>query len=141
MTPQEKYRKFYDHPEYWINAIEVECVNPYSFHKEGDRKKLTPEALYDQHTCLALHNWKPKFKPQEGDQFIKDLEEAVSDGCYGEAVVKTIETKWDWTFSLKNDDEASITVVKAGLDISLSHGVTLNGAAYSQRLMQLGYYV
>lgn len=145
MTPQEQYRKFYDKPHLWTGAIEVECTKSWQrefLQGEAGEKLPVNEILCIRNRQLDLWDkYIPKFKPQEGQQFLKDLEEAVSAGCYGEVVTKTLDTKYDWTFTLKDDDEASITVVKAGLDISLSRGVTFNAAAYTDKLRQLGYYV
>ena len=147
-----KYPKFYQSPHLWIGAIEVErikgYINPFQPKKEapiwmevGGRYKLNVVTVLCMNERDLWENYIPLFKPQEGEQFIKDLTEAVRAGCYGEPVIKTLETKWDWTFTLKNDDEASITVVKSGLDVSLSHGVTFNTAAYVDKLRELGYYL
>jgi len=140
LTLQEQYKKFYDKPHLWIDAIEVEFIESFYKFKRGEVVRFTSScysiiAQQENRWCV------PKFKPQEGDQFIKDLEDAVRLGCYGEAVTKNFETKWDWTFTLNLDEEAHITIVKAGLDISLSHGVTFNSAAYVDRMRELGYYL
>lgn len=134
MTPQEQYPKFFDHPHYWIDAIEVEREHT------DIKERLTLDFLTETIKNDDLHKYKPLFKPQEGEQFIKDIEEAVSAGCFYEPVKIANESKWDIYFELVRN-EGEITVTKDGLDVQLSHNVTFNTAAYVDKLRELGYYI
>ena len=152
MTPQEQYPKFFKHPHYWIDAIEVECVTPHAFyvnpHKykprafEGEREMFTSAAYSEIKKHDTLKHFAPLFKPQEGEQFIKDLEVAVSAGL-GEESVTLVRTQganyvfeYEELFGVK-----AIEVYKTDLSILLPYGISFNCAAYVDKLRQLGYYV
>jgi hypothetical protein len=158
MTPQEQYPKFYSHPERYL-GIEVECIKSYfnpvvtsdydpPLISEGETYKLSLV------TCIVFNernlwdNWQPLFKPQEGEQFIKDLEAAVSCAT-GSKYVYRVEK--DGQHILNTGITSYDSVVRMPiLNLSLVKGYQLESglrlsyfdtAAYVDKLRELGYYI
>jgi hypothetical protein len=130
LTPQEKYRKFYEDPHLWIDAIEVKRTNSKVWH---------PLSLLLLHeiTCNDDIAWyEPKFKPQEGEAFIKDLEEAVSAG-FRDAKARYYKTPSSIVFEVIG---AEIEVWQ-DLRVTTSSGAAFDTAAYVDTLRKLGNYL
>lgn len=153
MTSQEKYPKFYSHPHYWINAIEVECINTFTRpvglgvqdYDKGEIIKLSPHSYDWIKTPRIIERLAPKFKPQEGEAFIKDLEAAVNTGC----------TLRKYQFVFNDNDGALVFDTSTGYRVMVSIDnisnvcTAINGlgekyfdtAAYVDKLRELGYYI
>ena len=152
MTPQAQYKKFYDKPHLWINAIEVECVNPIStvnlFSQErrhfnfGETYSLAENYSFIKNNidCFA-----PKFKPQEGEQFVKDLETAVSAATGIEFVYKDIDKGKHRLYSKDFGYVVKLPIININLvrayqtetGMAISYFDT---AAYVDKMRELGYY-
>lgn len=134
MTPQEQYPLFYKYPHHWINAISV--------YKNGDDfdHKLTL-AMFGEITERA--NWKdyaPKFKPQEGEAFLRDLEDAVN--CMW--VSPNIFSYKGCVLGEYHFSAGNIHIYIGALDLRIrctSSSVSIDTAAYTRRLWELGYYL
>lgn len=151
MTPQEKYPKFYLYPHHWIDAIEVRVnksfeMDGYHF-REGLQYGLDLPHLNElvEHNRLTYVD--PKFKPQEGEAFIKDLESAVSLAIQV-PVKEHSKAKDVWILSFEdNDGIVTVIIPKANLEqfaVSFTGSpipVLVDTAAYVDKLRQLGYYV
>lgn len=136
MTLEQQYPKFYSHPERYL-GIEVErmCnhakyIIDYSF--------LNAAAINKD-----LHEFTPKFKPQQGEQFIKDLEDAVRLGseCKDMNYVREHELFYEF-----EDNGKNLTVLKDYLSqvlycIPYEGGEYFDTAVYVDRMRELGYYI
>jgi hypothetical protein len=136
LTPQEKHPKFYANPEYWINAIEV--------YKNGDdfNHKLTHAMFGEIMDGNRINQYVPIFKPQEGDQFIKDLESAVSAAMNEPATllndgdaVKLFTGGW-WYVSILMENIGIVNVRSEDNDLLL-----FDTSKYVTTLLKLGYYL
>ena len=144
LTPQEQYSKFYKDPHLWIGAIEVECIEKHLELKDDPRSEVSLGALYlydaEMYNSIWLFGnidkYKPLFKPQEGDQFIKDLESAVSAGCGGESV-----THYKTPSSIVFEVDGGEIEIWSYLKITTSSGIAFDTAAYVDTLRKLGYYL
>jgi len=161
MKPQEQYPKFYTHPEIYL-GVEVECIEDYTFYNffNGNIHIVNLELL----SYVSLHklwqHFKPLFKPQQGEQFIKDLEDAVSCGIKDKSefwedtrISKVSGTPVWYELRLKTNDfwvEVKVTVIN--LSEVIVSGMLLNSAdtlgaycfdtaAYVDRMRELGYYI
>jgi hypothetical protein len=156
LTPQQKYLKFYKSPHYWINAIEVECIEDFTHKlrepnimalgKKGDIRKFDAN-FYDTIRSAKRHYgfdylkyYKPLFKPQEGDQFIKHLEAAVSAACFGEYITLETSSKWEIVFQIDRLD-GSVSIRLKDLAVTTSDGTCFDTAGYVDTLRKLGYYL
>ena len=139
-TLQEKHPKFYKDPHFWIGAIEVEVncdtTGTYRQIKKGEIFQLSALTLHEFQSMSALQNLTPKFKPQEGDQFIKDLESAVS------AATDIEDAKFTWlTYWLVYKNNHQMVSVSLE-DISDTCGNTsFSASRYVDTLRKLGYYL
>lgn len=150
MTPQEQYPKFYSHPHYWIDAIEVESIKGYPvFGQNGVTRKRTYKLTHGNlNEFIAdgdLKDYIPKFNPQEGEAFIKDLEAAVNAGC----------TLRKYQFVCNDNDGAYVFDTLTGYRVMVSTDnisnvcTAINGlgekyfdtSAYVDKLRELGYYI
>jgi hypothetical protein len=151
MTPQEQYPKFYSRPEKYL-GIEVETL--------GCRVpiKLSRGLIHD---VISIDYLIPKFKPQEGEQFIKDLEDAVS--CAGSFSVfynrvkeEGNNTNYHYLYynigfdedDDEDDDEGYVkcyihkhNISKVDFSNNISGDNDFDTAAYVDRLRDLGYYL
>ena len=156
MTPQENYPKFYSHPHYWINAIEVECVNthleivndPRSVIVKGRSFEFDENCFNDFCNVNTLHKYKPLFKPQEGEAFIKDLEAAVSCATRSKYVYR-VEKDGQHILNTgitSHDSVARMPILNLSLvkGYQLESGLRLSyfdTATYVDKLRELGYYL
>jgi hypothetical protein len=149
-TLQEKHPKFYKDPHLWIGAIEVECVKCFmrpvgmgvSGYNEGEIIKLTPQNYDWLKTPRIIECVKPIFKPQEGEQFIKDLESAVRVATgfkfeYKEEYKGYLRFKYSHLQFICNSKELN----KATLIFSEDTNIHFDTAAYVDTLRKLGYYL
>lgn len=153
MTPQEQHPLFFKKPHLWINAIEVECVGSYadlpvpkdSGYKAAGNMAIdaksrtypfTVEHLAWLREIKALDYYAPKFKPQEGEQFIKDLETAVSAG-FGGAKATYYKTPSSIVFEVENGE----IEIWGNLKVTTSSGIAFDTAAYVDKMRELGYYI
>jgi len=137
-TPQEKHPKFYKDPHFWIGAIEVKYVGT----KNGivGKSLLDIELLSTLITLDQLQNCKPLFQPQEGEQFIKDLEGAVRVATgfkfeYKEEYKGYLRFKYSHLQFICNSKELN----KATLIFSEDTNIPFDTAAYVDTLRKLGY--
>jgi hypothetical protein len=136
LTPQEQYPKFYKDPHLWIGAIEVE----YSI-LGGVSQKMPLTVGIMNSPKWNLKKFTPLFKPQEGDQIIKDLESAVSAGLFGESILLAVLDKPESPSIYFEFGDEVIEIRKKDLSIQLPHGICFNTAAYVTTLLKLGYYL
>jgi hypothetical protein len=158
LTPQEKYPKFYKDPHFWIGAIEVEVnvdtSGTYRRIKKGEIFQLSALALHEFQSMSALQNLTPKFEPQEGDQFIKDLESAVSAGGEGQFKLLSDKLGYKWFIAdasdnfhtylfvtVKNDNIRKVSSFAGDKDMEDTNSRNFNTAAYVDTLRKLGYYL
>jgi hypothetical protein len=129
-TPQQKHPKFYKDPHLWIDAIELEREIGIV------TTKLTLDFLSETIKNDDLWKYKPLFKPQEGEQFIKDLESAVS------AATDIEDAKFTWlTYWLVYKNNHQMVSVSLE-DISDTCGNTsFSASRYVDTLRKLGYYL
>jgi hypothetical protein len=153
LTPQEKYPKFYDCPHLWIGAIEVE-VNE-SFELNGThylaktRYLLTVFDLNELLENNKLDYINPFFKPQEGDQFIKDLESAAIIACTKpnehENMVFHAATDKHYVFRSTYNPAVRFLIQRDNINWARwrngNIGLDFNTAAYVDTLRKLGYYL
>jgi hypothetical protein len=148
-TLQEKHPKFYESSHLWIGAIEVEVncdtTGTYRQIKKGEIFQLSALTLHEFQSMSALQNLTPKFKPQEGDQFIKDLESAVS-----AAMDKRMEflVNEGENFAFYSTPNTSIRVLVEAVTLrayacvgSEQSALFFDTAAYVTTLLKLGYYL
>ena len=135
-TPQQKHPKFYKDPHLWIDAIELEREIGIV------TTKLTLDFLSETIKNDDLWKYKPLFKPQEGEQFIKDLESAVSAAMNEPATllndgdaVKLFTGGW-WYVSILMENIGIVNVRSEDNDLHL-----FDTAAYVTTLLKLGYYL
>jgi hypothetical protein len=156
LTPQEKYPKFYKDPHLWIGAIEVEAINTASkigvdLVLQGDRIKLDAGNCYLLNRNITTHHllgFKPLFKPQEGDQFIKDLESAVRVALpYKWSEIELVQNENMTMVFINGYDGIYIAHDNIGT-IATNRGSDVNNgnwdfdcAAYVDTLRKLGYYL
>lgn len=140
MTPQEQYPKFYSHPYMFVGQLIVRDTK--SIWYEIDTK-------FDGYLCakcfdyMDIQDFEPLFKPQQGEQFIKDLEDAVRLGseCKDMNYVREHELFYEF-----EDNGKSLTVLKDYLAqvlycIPYEGGEYFDTAAYVDRMRELGYYI
>jgi hypothetical protein len=131
LTPQEKYPKFYKDPHLWIDAIEVSRVDRVIV------QVLTVSLLYN----AAIKDYKPLFKPQEGEAFIKDLEQAVSAGVGTQARRIIKSPKNIIAFDAEHQFYQCIMIIENDIKKVTSMLTDFDTAAYVDSLRKLGYYL
>jgi hypothetical protein len=133
LMPQEKHPKFYKDPHLWIGAIEVEYIGTKGIIGKSilDVDLLSTLILFGE-----LLGVKPLFKPQEGEQFIKDLEQAVSAGFGGASV-----THYKTPSSIVFEVDGGEIEIWSDLKITTSSGIAFDTSAYVITLLKLGYYL
>jgi hypothetical protein len=138
LTPQEKYPKFYESPHLWIGAIEVEYIGT----KNGivGKSLLDIELLSTLITIDQLQNCKPLFKPQEGEQFIKDLESAVSAATRRKNVKHCSYDAVSELFNV-NEGEFFVEVFDKTFAICVPYKAYFDAATFIDTLRKLGYYL
>jgi hypothetical protein len=149
LTPQEQYPKFYKDPHLWIGAIEVECVKSFmrpvgmgvSGYNEGEIIKLTPQNYDWLKSPRIIECVKPIFNPQEGDQFIKDLESAVSAGVGTQARRIIKSPKNIIAFDAEDKFHQVIMIVENDIKRVTSMLTDFDTVAYVTTLLKLGYYL
>jgi len=156
---QQKYPKFYAKPHLWIDAIEVErikgYVNPFQPKKDtpiwmevGEKYKLNVVTVLCMNERNLWDNYKPLFKPQEGEAFIKDLESAVSAATgkkylyreekHGQHILNTGTSPEDKVVRMPIINLALVKGYELESGIRLDYFDT---AAYVDKLRELGYYL
>lgn len=148
LTPQEKHPKFYSHPHYWINAIEVKSIKDYPvFGQNGVTKKRVYKLTHNNFTEFIadgdLKDYAPLFKPQEGEAFIKDLEAAVSAGGNGDFKLLSNRLGYKWFITDASDNfhtHLYLTVKDSGISVVSSYA-NFDTTAYVDKLRELGYYI
>lgn len=142
------YPKFYQSPHLWTDAIEVE-VNE-DFEMDGlefmvmNSYDLSRFFLTDLLEKNKLDYFIPLFKPQEGEQFIKDLEAAVSAGIgFPVQYDKTMQVTSVMCFEgssgycfVSNDNISQAMAFNAKDEATF-----FDTAAYVDHLRKLGYYL
>jgi hypothetical protein len=154
LTPQEQYPKFYSDPHLWIGAIEVEVncdtTGTYRQIKKGEIFQLSALTLHEFQLMSALQNLTPKFESQEGDQFIKDLESAVSAGNIFNYKLsyKDKDKNGHYLFTGDKDGHPLLLMVNSAKLSMVAYAVgedlialPFNTAAYVDTLRKLGYYL
>jgi hypothetical protein len=148
LTPQEKHPKFYKDPHLWIGAIEVECVKFFmrpvgmgvSGYNEGEIIKLTPQTYDWLKTPRIIECVTPLFKPQEGEQFIKDLEQAISAATVRKNVKHCSYDAVSELFNV-NEGEFFVEVFDKTFAICVPYKAYFDAATFVDTLRKLGYYL
>lgn len=160
MTPQQQYPKFYSHPERYL-GIEVECIKPWQFtNKEYDVFKIGTPVDFTLFLLTRLTHgrleeyFKPLFKPQQGEQFIKDLEDAVSCGGDGDFKLLSDKLNYKWFIAdadgnfhthlfvtIKDDNLGAVSSYAGDKDMENVTPRNFDTAAYVDRMRELGYYL
>jgi hypothetical protein len=142
-TPQEKYPKFYESPHLWIGAIEVECLKDLNDgdYQQGKHYKFHQDIYNTIYTYSLEKFFVPKFKPQEGERFIKDLESAVSAGVGTQARRIIKSPKNIIAFDAEDKFHQVIMIVENDIKRVTSMLTDFDTAAYVDTLRKLGYYL
>jgi hypothetical protein len=144
LTPQQKYPKFYESPHLWIGGpIQLQCIEKHLELKGDPRSEVSlgSQFLFDAEMYNSIwlfgtiDKYLPLFKPQEGEQFLKDLEKAVQYACSGNYKVTT-QSYWLQFYEAGSRifimlDNPSLVVTNTNFDT----------AAYVDTLRKLGYYL
>jgi hypothetical protein len=145
LTPQEKYRKFYEDPHLWIDAIEVVVTKTTILHSaeyyEGEKYTLTAEMLWRLSRSMQFE---PLFKPQDGEAFIKDLESCLRQTVSPHLEYSETENGYYVFFSKAYNYELRVpisNISRLALLGNLDLGVAINTAAYVDTLRKIGYYL
>ena len=157
LTPQEKYRKFYEDPHLWIDAhMQLQCIEKHWELKDDPRSEVSLGALYlydaEMYNSIWLFGtvdkYLPLFKPQEGEAFIRDLEQAVSAASgkkylyreekHGQHILNTGTTPEDKVVRMPIINLALVKGYELESGIRLDYFDT---AAYVDTLRKLGYYL
>ena len=150
LTPQEKYRKFYEDPHLWIGApMQLQCIEKHWELKDDPRSEVSLGALYlydaEMYNSIWLFGtvdkYLPLFKPQEGEAFIKDLEQAVSAGVGTQARRIIKSPKNIIAFDAEHQFYQCIMIIENDIKKVTSMLTDFDTAAYVDTLRKLGYYL
>lgn len=156
MTLQEKYPKFYSHPEKYL-GIEVQCIKVFTRpvgmgvmgFEVGEIIKLTNETYDWLKRPKILECVIPLFKPQVGEQFIEDLEVAATIACTkpNEHENMVFHTATDKHYVFRSTYNPAVRFFVQRGNISWAKwrngnmGLDFDTAAYVDKLRELGYYI
>jgi len=142
---QQKYPKFYESPYLFVGNLMVRDNK--SIWYENDTK-------FDGYLCakcfdyMDIQDFTPLFKPQEGEAFIKDLEDAVSAATgkkylyreekHGQHILNTGTSPEDKVVRMPIINLALVKGYELESGIRLDYFDT---AAYLDTLRKLGYYL
>lgn len=151
MTPDQQYLK--DHGHKYIGAIEVEFEQSLSFH--DDIWVCNRRYVMNAYMVYMLGNILPEvatpiFTPQEGEQFLKDLEEAIGVATrgaeiwhvatlnYGDGILfeDAVNSKFAYSVVVKTENISQVTYQDAN-----GIGLSFDTAAYIDKLREKGYKV
>jgi len=151
-TPQEKHPKFYKDPHLWIGAIDIKCLKVFMLDsvevKEGTMLHLTPYLLWQ--LGKKVDYIEPRFKPQEGEKFIKDLESAVDSGNIFNYKLsyKEKDKNGHYLFTGDKDGHPLLLTVNSAKLSMVAYAVgkdlialPIDTSAYVTTLLKLGYYL
>jgi hypothetical protein len=148
---QAKYPKFYANPYLWIDtSIQLQCIEKHLELKDDLRSEISLGALYlydaEMYNTLYVFGttdkYKPLFKPETGEQFIKDLESAVSAAMNEPATLLNdgdavkLFTGGLWYVSILMENIGIVNVRSYRYDL-----LRFDTAAYVDTMRRLGYYL
>ena len=138
LTPQKKYPKFYDCPHLFVGKLMVRDYKSIWYENDTEFDGYLCAKCFDY---MDIQDFTPIFKPQEGDQFIKDLEQAVSAGVGTQARRIIKSPKNIITFDAEHQFHQVIMIVENDIKRVTSMLTNFNTAAYVDTLRKLGYYL
>lgn len=110
------------------------------YYTEGTKYRLSIHTLNELLEANKIEYIDPLFKPQEGEGFIKDLEEAVRE-CVGKEA--TVRLTGDYPAYFRFDiNGARLEILRENLVVHMPDGeIFFDTAAYVDKLRELGYYI
>jgi hypothetical protein len=147
LTPQEKYPNFYKYPHLFVGKLMVRDNKSIWYEKDTEFDGYLCAKCFDY---MDIQDFTPIFKPQEGEQFIKDLESAVSAGNIFNYKLsyKDKDKNGHYLFTGDKDGHPLLLMVNSAKLSMVAYAVgedlialPFNTAAYVDTLRKLGYYL
>ena len=138
LTPQEKYPKFYESPHLFVGKLMVRDNKSIWYENDTEFDGYLCAKCFDY---MDIQDFTPIFKPQQGEQFIKDLESAVSAGVGTQARRIIKSPKNIIAFDAEDKFHQVIMIVENDIKRVTSMLTDFDTAAYVTTLLKLGYYL
>jgi hypothetical protein len=138
LTPQEKHPKFYESPHLFVGKLMVRDNKSIWYENDTEFDGYLCAKCFDY---MDIQDFTPIFKPQQGEQFIKDLESAVSAGVGTQARRIIKSPKNIIAFDAEDKFHQVIMIVENDIKRVTSMLTDFDTAAYVDALRKLGYYM